>query len=228
MKPHVICHMMSPLDGRLAVSQWSGNAAEDERVAEYGRVQDELDAQAWLVGRVTMEEFAKGKPHEPADPGSPPRPHHFAKRDAAMYGIGLDPSGKLHFDSADVDGAHPVVLLGRGVPDSHLAELVADGVSYVVSDSPEIDLAATLDLLGRELGIRRLLLEGGGATNGRFLRAGLVDEISLLLFPAIDGHSGGAAIFEAGPDGVGADLKLTLTACDAQANGVVRLRYQVG
>ena len=38
--------------------------------------------------------------------------------------------------------------------------------------------------------MKRLLLEGGGGTNGAFLRAGLIDELSLILCPAVDGAKG--------------------------------------
>jgi riboflavin biosynthesis pyrimidine reductase len=43
------------------------------------------------------------------------------------------------------------------------------------------------NILNRELGVKRLLVEGGGTTNGSFLRAGLIDEIHLVLNPAVDG-----------------------------------------
>ena len=49
--------------------------------------------------------------------------------------------------------------------------------------SSDLDLALTLDILNRELGVKRLLLEGGGGANGAFLRAGLVDELSLVICP---------------------------------------------
>lgn len=52
-----------------------------------------------------------------------------------------------------------------------------------------------LDVLGRELGIRRLLLEGGGI-NGSFFAAGLVDELSVIIAPALDGQSDGRATVE--------------------------------
>jgi RibD C-terminal domain len=70
-----------------------------------------------------------------------------------------------------------VILLGHDVPDRHLAELTSDGISYIVADGPEIDLPAMLDVLGGDLGIRCLLLEGGGGVNGSLLAAGLVDEV---------------------------------------------------
>ena len=40
------------------------------------------------------------------------------------------------------------------------------------------------------------LSEGGGNANGSFLRAGLIDEISLAIFPAVDGTKGGPCVFD--------------------------------
>jgi 5-amino-6-(5-phosphoribosylamino)uracil reductase len=51
-------------------------------------------------------------------------------------------------------------------------------------------------MLGAQFGLKTLLLEGGGVINGTFLKAGLIDEISLLIYPGIDGLSGVPSIFE--------------------------------
>src|SRR5687767_11494942 len=57
-RPRVICHMMASLDGRIVVDGWP--LSDDER-AEYERVHNSYDADAWLVGRVTLEDhFAAG------------------------------------------------------------------------------------------------------------------------------------------------------------------------
>jgi riboflavin biosynthesis pyrimidine reductase len=229
MRPRVICHMMAPLDGRVAVEHWSETPGSDheERIAIYQEVHEALEGDAWIVGRITMEGSATGKPHAPADGGPAKRPFYFAAKEAGSYGIVLDPSGKLHWETADLDGDHTIILLGRDVPDAHLNELAQDGISYIVAEGPEIDLAWMLDILGQELGIRRLLLEGGGVINGSFLAAGLVDEISLLLFPAIDGRSSARTIFEAGEDGLKGKVQLTLSSCEALRGGAVHLRYAV-
>src|ERR1700675_4584940 len=60
MKPHVICLMAASVDGRTLHSRWrpKGSAAD-----LFERVHDELAGDAWLVGRVTGQEFAKGKPY---------------------------------------------------------------------------------------------------------------------------------------------------------------------
>ncbi|RXF67831.1 RibD family protein [Hansschlegelia zhihuaiae] len=229
MKPHVTCLMLSSLDGRLGSGR-SGEGAEAEiraRGKAFEDAHEEIGGDAWIIGRVTGAEMSRAKAHPPAEFQPPPRPAHFARRDAAAYGIILDPSGKLHFEKGDIGGDHVVVLLAAGVPDAHLAELRGDGVSYLVSDGAGIDLAAALETLGRELGLKRVLLEGGGGVNGAFLRAGLVDEIVVLIWPSINAITGERAIFEAGEEGLANVLKLDLTECEAKPDGVVRLRYRV-
>lgn len=228
-KPHVICHMMSSLDGRLDTEAWSSTSgvSPGDRAAEYERVHEELGADAWLSGRVTMAEFATSEAHPPSKVGKPERPHHFVQRDADGYAIAVDTSGKLHWTGGDIDGDHVVVLLGADVSDAHLAELAEDGVSYIVSDAAEIDLAVALETLLTKLGIKRLLLEGGAGINGAFLKAGLVDEISLLLFPAIDGHTGTKAIFEGGKGGLADAVSLKLSSVEQGEAGSVHLRYAV-
>jgi len=228
MKPHVTCLMLSSLDGRLGSGR-SGEGAEEEIAARgkaFEDAHDEIGGDGWIIGRVTGAEMSKAKAHPPARFDAPPRPHHFAKTDAGGYGIIVDPHAKLHFDKADIGGDHVVVLLAGGVEDAHLAELKADGVSYVIADGEEIDLRATLELLGRELGVKRLLLEGGGGVNGAFLKAGVVDDVVLLIWPSINAITGERAVFEAGDEGLANTLALKLTGCEAR-EGVVWLRYDV-
>ncbi|HEX3905633.1 MAG TPA: RibD family protein [Polyangia bacterium] len=230
MKPHVICHMMVSLDGRIHPSRWT--ASPDGNVKEWGKVYEEvhgtLAGDAWLVGRVTMAEMSKGTPHPPSRPEKVARPHHFAKRDARTYAIAFDRSGKLHFAKADIGGDHVVVLLGPGVPDAHLAELAGDGVSYVVASDEAMSPLPLFEVLGRELGIKRLLVEGGGNVNGSLMAAGVVDEISLLVAPAIDGAVGVTGVFEV-PEaaGLAGKVRLRFVGSEALAHGVVHLRYGV-
>jgi riboflavin biosynthesis pyrimidine reductase len=229
MKPTVICLMETSIDGRLHPSKFTKSPDGDKASWSklYEKIHGELEGDAWIVGRVTMAEMSKGEPHPPATPGAVTRPHHFARRDAGGYAVALDRSGKLHFKSAEIGGDHVVVVLGASVPDSHLAELAGDGISYVVSDSDDIDLAATLDLLSRELGVRRLLLEGGAGINGSFFAAGLVDEFNVLVAPALDARPGTEGIVDAGDEGLTGKVTLSFLSCEPLENGVVRLRYAV-
>ncbi|MBZ9672431.1 RibD family protein [Mesorhizobium sp. ES1-3] len=229
MKPQIICHMLASLDGSLHPSRYT--ASPDGSRAEwsglYEQIHNDLEGDAWIVGRVTMAEMSKAGAHPPAHGGKVDRPHHFARRDAGSYAVALDASGKLHFAKPDIGGDHVVVLLGHDVADSHLAELAADGVSYIVSETANIDLAAMLDVLGRELGIRRLLLEGGAGINGSFFAAGLIDELSLLIAPALDARAANQGFVEFGEAGLAGKVRLSLTDCKPLTHGVVHLRYAV-
>jgi riboflavin biosynthesis pyrimidine reductase len=230
MKPHVVCHMMISLDGRIHPSRWTESPDGDRKVwsSAYEKVHEMLAGDAWLVGRVTMAEMSKAEAHPPAGPFAVARPHHFARRDADTYAIAFDRGGKLHFAKPDIGGDHVVVLLGPGVPDSHLAELTNDGVSYVVATDEAMDARPLLEVLGSELGIERLLLEGGGNVNGSMMAAGVVDELSILVAPAVDGALGITGVFEVPhARGLLGKARLRLTSSETLEHGLVHLRYAV-
>ena len=230
MKPYVICHMLISLDGRIHPSRWTHSPDGDRQVwsSAYEKVHETLAGDAWLVGRVTMAEMSKAEAHPPAPPFTVARPQHFARRDAESFAIAFDRSGKLHFSKPDIGGDHVVVLLGPGVPDRHLAELTQDGVSYVVAGDEAMSARPLLECLGKELGIERLLVEGGGNVNGALLAAGVVDELSILLAPAVDGALGITGLFEV-PEasGLAGKARLRLTSNETLEHGVVHLRYAV-
>jgi riboflavin biosynthesis pyrimidine reductase len=228
MKPHVICHMVSSVDGRILNSRWRPKGANSGGLFE--RLHEELAGDAWLVGRVTGQEFAKRDAY-PAGAGQAYlREPWIARRDAAAYGIVLDAHGKIAWGRADIGGDPIVVVLTEQVSDAHLEALRGEPVSYIFAGQREIDLGLTLEILNRELGIERLLLEGGGGANGAFLRAGLVDEISVAILPAVDGAKGAPSVFDSSEKeaGVRAPVEaMTLKACKVLDGGAVWLRYEL-
>ena len=228
MKPHVSILMVTSIDGRLHPSRFTSSPDGTRRdwSAQYEKVHASLKSDAWLVGRVTMAEMSKAAAHPPSTHSAVRRPIHVAQADAKSFAVALDPSGKVHFARGDVGGDHVIVLLGKDVPDSHLAELAGDGVSYIVAEKKEIDLTAALDVLVREFGIKHLVVEGGAATNGAFLVAGLVDELRVLVAPALDGGENVQGIV-AWRDGLAGKTRLQFKSADALGNGVVDLRYAV-
>ena len=103
-------------------------------------------------------------------------------------------------------------------------------MSYLFGGAERIDLALVLEKLAATFGISRLLVEGGGRINGSFLYAGLVDELSLLLAPAVDGLMGAPALFDhegAADDATAKLLKLTLKSHEAMDGGVLWMMYDV-
>jgi riboflavin biosynthesis pyrimidine reductase len=227
MKPHVICLMACSVDGRTLPSRWRPKGAAGD---VFERVHDKLAGDAWLIGRVTGQEFAKGKPYPTSTKEIFPREPWFAQRDAKTYGVVLDAHGKIAWGRSDIGGDPIVVVLSEMVSDAHLASLRGDGLSYIFAGKSQLDLALALDILNRELGVKRLLLEGGGGTNGAFLRAGLVDELNLVLCPAVDGAKGAPSVFdssEAEADRRAPVTAMSLEGSEALEGGIVLLRYRI-
>jgi riboflavin biosynthesis pyrimidine reductase len=229
MRPEVICHMLTPLDGRVVVSQWSRcpDATTNEYVALYFDLYRKFDPKGYIVGRITMEPYADGRARSPRPGDRAARPVHVAQSDPASIAVVLDPSGKLHWSEGELDGEHLVIVVGPKVSDSYLCELAERGLSYFVSDSADIDPLWLLQTLRREFGAQRMMVEGGGVVNGKFLAAGVVDEISLLLVPAIDGTTGTRTIFEGGPAGLGGKVALRFRSSETLKGGALHLRYGV-
>lgn len=228
MKPHVICHMISSIDGRTLHSRWRPQIPDSGRIFE--RLHEQLEGDAWLVGRVTGQEFAKAKAYPTQADEAHPREAWFARRDADAYGVVLDAQGKIAWGRSDIGGDPIVVVLTEQVSDAHLAGLRKDGVSYFFAGKQKLDPGLVLETLNRELGVKRLLLEGGGTANGEFLRAGLVDEISVAICPAVDGAHGAPSVFDSRAQDAQARAPLatvTLEKSEVLEGGAVWLRYRV-
>jgi riboflavin biosynthesis pyrimidine reductase len=228
MKPYVICHAVASIDGRIRTSRWRPEDASRGEIFEH--LHDQLDVNAWLIGRVSGQGYGKRDAYPAHTDQHYPREHWFSRRDAAAYGIVLDPHGKIAWGRSDVGGDPILVVLTEQVSDAHLAGLRQDEVSYIIAGGRELDLALALDILNRELGIKRLEVNGGGVTNAAFLRAGLIDEISVVIFPAVDGVRGSASVFDLTEDEIGTAAPLrsmTLASSEVLECGGVWLRYRV-
>jgi riboflavin biosynthesis pyrimidine reductase len=222
MKPYVICHMNSSIDGRILGSRW--RPAENRMAGLFERIHEELGGGSWLIGRVTGSEYLRAEAYTDHTDQIYPREPWFARREAAAYGIALDAQGKIAWGRSEIGGDPIVVVLTTQVTNAHLAGLRQDGVSYIFAGKQQLDLGLALEILNRELGLERLLLEGGGGSNGAFLRAGLIDEISLAICPAVDGARGAPSIFDSSDRDAGITAPIsamTLESCQVLEGGAV-------
>ena len=234
MRPKIICHMMSSIDGRLIVDRWTAPAAGIEDAVfrgYYDEMASRFDNDGWIVGRKTMEEMIEGTPSRTVKTaGGDLRTTHIADRQGRNVAVAIDPHGKLHYGQDNFGGDHIIAVIGEEVSDDYLAELREDGVSYLFAGPDGSDLRGALETLGETFGLNTLLLEGGGRINGAFLKAGLIDEISLLVYPGIDGLAGVPSIFDfiGGEDerpAAGQSLRHINT--ETLGGGIVWLRYRV-
>jgi 2,5-diamino-6-(ribosylamino)-4(3H)-pyrimidinone 5'-phosphate reductase len=226
-RPRVICHMLASVDGRVDVGPWP-NSEPGRR--EYEAVHASYEPDAWLCGRVTMEPFAGGvRPEvEVAQryAGTVPREDFRAPGEHASFAFAVDGSGRLAWATNDIGGDHVVAIVSERVSDDYLAFLRGRGVSYLLAGAEDVDLPLALKKIGATFGVRTLMLEGGGRINGGMLRAGLVDEVSVLVAPVADGRIGTLALFDA--EGEDAPTwALVLKHVEQRGDGVVWLRYRV-
>ncbi|HEX6098454.1 MAG TPA: RibD family protein [Thermoanaerobaculia bacterium] len=222
-RPYVICHMLPSIDGRIVIRDW--NLKNGTR--EYERTAATFDADAWIIGRISMEPYA-GKARVPVRKNREPisREDFIAPHDASSYAIAIDPSGKLTWRAGDIDGEHVVTILTESVSDDYLAFLRSKGVSYLFGGKSRIDLAKVLRKLRSHFGIRKLLLEGGGKINGSFLAAGLIDELSILVGPVADGSIGTPSLFDVEARR-SPPRSLALLSIEKRPGDIVWLRYKV-
>lgn len=173
-RPCVFAHLGQSLDGRIATgdgcSKW---VTGDEDLTHTHRMRALADAV--LVGAATVRHDDPRLTVRRVDGPNPLRVVVDSSRrltgDRCLFTDGAAPS--LVFCTED--GGRSRVAVGQAE-----VEVVPSGADG------RVDVVAVLDCLARR-GIRRLFVEGGGITVSRFLRAGLVDRLQLVVAPMIIG-----------------------------------------
>jgi 2,5-diamino-6-(ribosylamino)-4(3H)-pyrimidinone 5'-phosphate reductase len=225
MRPHVTVHAMLSADGRL--DHFAGD------IGLYYELVGAIPHDAVLTGSATMLAAAAREGIELA--GEDPLPAaggataSMAAPDAPLLVI-VDSRGRLsRFDW----------LLGvpywRGIlvayadstPAAHRALLDRHGVPHLMTGLERVDLAGLLDRLAADHGIERVRVDSGGVLNGALLRAGLVDEISLVLAPYAVGGRSAAGLFVAEDLAGDEVVRLEPPAVEQLRDGSVWLRYRV-
>lgn len=236
-RPRIICHMAASVDGRILVGGWPASTAAAVR-REYERVHASYESDGWICGRVTMEPFAGGVRSEAEvardHSGGAVREDFRAQGDFDSFAFAVDPSGRLAWETNDIDGDHVVAILSESVSDDYLALMRTRGISYVLAGEPgpskgsghAVDLSVAVEKIRSRFGVKTLMLEGGGRINGAMLAARLIDEVSVLVAPTVDGRVGTQALFDLGGDAP-ARCRLALEHVEQRAENVLWLRYRV-
>lgn len=194
-KPYIICHMTVSDDGK-ATGEFLNKPECQSTIEEYYRIHKEFEADGFACGRITMEKsFTKGwQPDLSAFAGAEmPAEDYVVWENAPFYAVAFDRKGSLGWQAAQIEDDDP------GYNDAHIIEVVTEqaspeylsylrsiGVSYIIAGKEEMDLELALDKLYQKFGIRKLLLEGGTILNDAFVKAGLIDELSILKAPIAD------------------------------------------
>jgi 2,5-diamino-6-(ribosylamino)-4(3H)-pyrimidinone 5'-phosphate reductase len=224
MRPYVICHMLSSVDGKIDGAVLRAVTAS----GEYEATGAMLKGDAWVCGRTTMQQhFAEEELFVSTLNKSAGVQSVYVARRAKSYAVSIDTVGKLQWADNDIDGDHLICVVSERVPEDYLSMLRKKEISYIVTGATSVDLARAVDLLGEHFGIKTLLLEGGGHINGAFLEAHLVDEVSILLVPGIDGRRDIPAVFDGVNPAIKEAVPLKLRSVEQRKNDALWIRYKV-
>lgn len=224
-RPYVVMNVAMTADGKIDTVERTGATISSPRDKQ--RVEQlRADVDAVMVGghtllgddpRLTLKSeawqqarLAQGKAANPA-----------------KVAIISDPAA-LRLDSRFLTAgpARIILITTERANTATLDTLRARGVEVYVHGEQRVDLPAALTTL-YEIGIERLLIEGGSTLNFEMLRLRLVDELTLYLAPLIFGGSTAPTL--AGGDGLPRDAALSLVRTHAEVweDGGIVVTYKI-
>ena len=202
-RPKIICHILQSVDGNIDGSFFS-QPETMPALREFARIREEYACDMVISGAATAAEiYANNTTDElPEVNETYPRTDWQAAK-ADKYAVIIDGQGTICWQSGMVqrrgDTMHVVTVLQENVSDAYIAHLRQAGVSYVFAGKDNLDLPLAVQKPKEQFGIEKMLLSGGGVVDWAFLQAGLIDEISLVIPPVIDGGNGLASAFNDSP-----------------------------
>lgn len=245
--PRVAIHTAASVDGKITIApnvlllygdpRWEAVAGTSSEV--YERFKAQHDPQVILEGSGSfMTEDMSPEPLPPFE-GDPAALYDDFLPEAIVHRPGhrgwftiVDGRGRWlykEFPDEQWAGWYMLILVSRQTPPGYLAYLRRENIPYLVAgDGPQVDLRGALEKMQTRLGVERVLSTAGGRLNGALLKAGLADEVSLDIFPALIGGAQTAVSFSLpalGPEDQ--PIRLELVSAETLPNGHVGLRYRV-
>jgi len=121
-----------------------------------------------------------------------------------------------------------VALCSASTPQDYLEYMEGQGIDYVIAGDTHVDLEAALEEVNARFGVRRMRVDSGGTLNGILLRAGLVNEVSLMIAPVLAGGESVVPFFRAPKlEGVEGLIDMKLMHIERLDDDVLWVRYDV-
>ncbi len=220
MLPRVVIHNTVSVDARM---DWF-----TPDIGLYYEIASRFDEDAMLSGSNTILAMpTEEEPEEGDEIGEPPETGADGPRRLLVV---VDSRGRVRswpFLQKQPYWRDVVALCSRGTSRSYLEYLEAERVTYIVTGKEHVDLRAALEELNVRYGVEKVRVDSGGILNGLLLRAGLVDEVSVLIDPSLVGGTSPRSIFTA-PDLTSSEgvMPLRLVHLERFEGDVVWLRYE--
>jgi 2,5-diamino-6-(ribosylamino)-4(3H)-pyrimidinone 5'-phosphate reductase len=212
-RPRLVIHNAVSLDGRIT--------GLEPDLGTYYRLASTWQEDATLVGSGTILASPEGRERDRGGAGD----WQPATGDKRPLMVVADSRGRVRCWQTLRRAGYwrdVVALISRRTPESFRNYLRAGRIESIVAGAGRVDLRVALAALRREYGVRNVRCDSGGELNGALLRAGLVDELSLLVHPALVGDDKSVPLLRAQ-----GGQTLRLTHCEQLERGLVWLRYRV-
>ena len=186
----VICHMMTSIDGKIDGNYMDENGCNvsgtyyDTKIWEFGN--------ANATGRTTAQMyFANANvDYSKYVNAEIDFSDNIIKSD--YYWIVFDRKGSCNWDTNKITyggkTANVVMVLTKQVSVEYLAHLKSLNISYIIAGNEDIDFNIALSKLKEKFEINTLVLTGGATINGAFYKNDVIDEISVVIAPYIEGN----------------------------------------
>jgi len=223
-RPYVFLNVAMTADGKIDTFERRGATISSQRDKErVDRLRAEADA-IMVGGRTLLDENPK-LTVKSADlraarevNGMTPNP--------VKVGIVSVADLKSASDFLTAGPARIVIFTTQRTSKKQLEFLRARGVELFVHETQRVDLPKALYTL-KEIGINRLMVEGGGTLNFELLRLGLVDELTAYVAPLVFGGET-APTLAAGLGLVRSEaIPLKLAEAETWEDGGVLLKYKL-
>jgi len=207
-RPYVILSAAISLDGNIATKTGDSRLSSEKDLVRVHKLRSNVDA--ILIGKRTMmidnpsltARYVKGK--------NPVR-------------IILDSSGSIKPNSKIIQTCRnipTIIAVSEKISEKNVARLQRYGLEVIKCGHKKINLKKLLRILKKK-NIKKLLVEGGGATNWSFFKDGFVDEIVVTLTPFILGGKDAISLVE------GKGFSKISQACSLKLKNVYRLKNEL-
>ena len=144
--------------------------------------------------------------------------------------IVIDSTGKIPLDSRILLTASRIKTIVAVTKLAHidtLRKIKKTGAIVIVSGRQTVNLKKVFSII-KQMGIRKILVEGGGEINWSLLRLGIVNELIVTISPKIVGGRQATTLVEGqGYRRISQGIKLHLKQAQIQNNGELVLHYKL-
>jgi 2,5-diamino-6-(ribosylamino)-4(3H)-pyrimidinone 5'-phosphate reductase len=221
MLPYIIIHNEMSLDGRF---DWM---ADDQGL--YYETIYRIQVDAMLSGSNTMLEAQNNIGNNTFKQEFTPAAKDFS--DTRQLLVVVDSRGCIKDWSVLRNQPYwrdVVVLCSNETPRDHLEGLREQKVETIIAGDHHVDLHKCLSMLRAEYGVSKLRVDSGGILNGVLLRAGLVNEVVIILNPCLTGGRSPRTFYVADDlDARDEIIALDLKKVEELRDGFLWLQYEV-